>query len=108
MFTLVVHPDAMIGKLLCFLLTEAGQEVVLLKSAQQCLRAVMEREPEAVLLTVALPDHDGFELCQELRKQQYTGPVIVLTPTRRRVRSCAPLRPGLMMCSGSPLTRPNW
>jgi DNA-binding response OmpR family regulator len=86
MFTLVVHPDAMIGKLLRFLLTEAGQEVVLLKSAQQCLRAVMEREPEAVLLTVALPDRDGFELCQQLRSQRYTGPLIMLT--REAARLC--------------------
>ena len=92
MRTLVVHPEAMTAKLLRFLLTESGHEVVLLKRAEQCLRAVRERETDAVLLTVALPDRDGFALCQELRKQRYSGPVIVLTPqeaTSEKLRAFA-------------------
>lgn len=92
MRTLIVHPDAMTAKLLRFILNETGHEVVLLKSAQQCLRAVMEREADAVLLTVALPDRDGFELCQQLRSQRYTGPMIVITPhdaTAEKLRAFA-------------------
>jgi DNA-binding response OmpR family regulator len=92
MRTLVVHPDGMTAKLLRFILNESGHEVVLLKRAEQCLRAARERETDAVLLTVALPDRDGFALCQELRKQRYPGPVIVLTPqeaTSEKLRAFA-------------------
>jgi two-component system, OmpR family, response regulator RegX3 len=79
MLSLVVNPDPMTAKLVRFILGEAGHEVVLAKNATSALAELGRREIDAVILEMDLPDRDGVALCQELRRQQYRGPIIFLT-----------------------------
>jgi CheY-like chemotaxis protein len=53
---------------------EAGNAADALTQAQQ-------HQPDLVLLDVALPDHDGFWVCRELKTDPRTGhiPVVMLT-----------------------------
>lgn len=86
----VVHPEPMAGKLLRFVLGEAGHTVALATNASEAYDAVIGRETDAVLLEADLPGRDGYEVCKELRARRYAGPIIFVTPrreTRDKVRA---------------------
>src|SRR5205823_8247666 len=55
--------------------------VVEAANAADALAQARERQPDLVLLDVALPDHDGFWVCRELKTDARTShiPVIMLT-----------------------------
>ena len=80
----VIDPDRMTGKLLHFVLTDAGHEAIIAKTAADGLHEVIGRETDAVLLETDLlaPGLDGFELCKELRARRYNGPLIFVTQRR--------------------------
>lgn len=46
------------------------------------LDAVVALDPEMVLLDVALPDIDGFEVCERLIERDAHRPAVVLTSSR--------------------------
>lgn len=80
----VIDPDRMMGKLLHFVLTDAGHETVIAKTAAEGLHEVVGRETDAVLLEADLntPGPTGFEICKELRARRYNGPLIFVTQRR--------------------------
>ncbi len=50
-------------------------------NANEAIAIAREQQPDLVLLDVALPDHDGFWVCRQLKSDQETShiPVIMLT-----------------------------
>ncbi|HVB64028.1 MAG TPA: response regulator transcription factor [Nitrolancea sp.] len=78
----VVNPDAIMAKLMRFVLTEAGHEAVLARTGEEGLRAIVGRETDGVLLAIDLPDVSGYVVCKELRAKQYVGPVIFVSERR--------------------------
>jgi CheY-like chemotaxis protein len=50
-------------------------------NAAEALMRAQSEHPDLVLLDVALPDHDGFWVCGELKRNQHTAsiPVVMLT-----------------------------
>lgn len=78
----VVDPDEMSGKLLRFVLNDAGHEVVLTSHAAQACSEIIGRETDAVLIEADLPGKDGYELCKELRGRRYNGPILFVTARR--------------------------
>lgn len=80
----VVDPDQMSGKLLNFVLTDAGHEVALAKNATEALGEIVGRETDAVLIEADLPGPglDGHDLCKELRARRYNGPLLFVTQRR--------------------------
>ena len=50
-------------------------------NALDALAAAREQQPDLVLLDVALPDHDGFWVCRQLKTDPQTSqiPVVMLT-----------------------------
>jgi two-component system response regulator RegX3 len=87
----VIDPNTMVGKLLRFVLGQAGYEqVVLARTASEAISAVVGRETDAVLMEVDLPDGDGYQLCRELRGSRYNGPIIFVSQrqdSKDRVRA---------------------
>jgi DNA-binding response OmpR family regulator len=79
MLSLVVNPDPMTAKLVRFVLVEAGHDVILAQNATKALTELGHHEINAVILEIDLPDRDGVNLCQEMRRQRYRGPIIFLT-----------------------------
>jgi diguanylate cyclase (GGDEF)-like protein len=76
---LVVDDDAAVRRLveLCFELDD--YEVVSTGESEEALRLASERQPDAVILDVMMPDMDGFEVCRRMREaQRGRGPVIVM------------------------------
>jgi DNA-binding NarL/FixJ family response regulator len=65
-------------------LLEAGGYVVVGEAADgaSAIEAVVALDPEVVLLDVALPDMDGFLVCERLTERNASRPVVVLTSSR--------------------------
>lgn len=90
----VIEPARLAGKLLEFVLTDAGHEAILIPTAAKALSAVIGRETDAVLLQGDLPHPgpDGLTLAKELRGQRYTGPLLFMAPwpeTAEKLRAFA-------------------
>jgi two-component system OmpR family response regulator len=76
---LVVDDEDALLDLLGDALRFAGYEVDVARNGFDALRAVADLDPDLVLLDVNLPDLDGFEVCQRLRRDSIEVPVIFLT-----------------------------
>ena len=77
----VIEDDASFLDLLRVHLASAGHEVLAAEDAAVGLRAVITEGPDLILLDLAVPYLDGFEMIQALRNDPATKaiPVIVLT-----------------------------
>ena len=82
---IVVDDDPMILKRAWNILSDAGMKVVVLKSGEQLLKHIKANPaPDLILLDIRMPEMDGFETLEQLRKIEKKGhetPVIFLTAT---------------------------
>ena len=86
------------------LLSEDGHRVRTAASGMRALELVEEREPELVLLDVSMPQMDGGEVLQHLRKRRGGGPaVIMLTAAKREPHA---IESGLRGGADAYLTKP--
>lgn len=94
---LVVDDDASVQRLLQYTLQQEGYEVVLAADGADGLRAWQEEAPILVLLDVALPSLDGFQVVQKIRAGEPSGshvPIIILTADRDVQQKVRALRAG--------------
>jgi two-component system KDP operon response regulator KdpE len=75
---LVVDDEPAIRRLLSGVLKRAGYAVIEAATGREALRLVPARRPAAVLLDLGLPDLDGLEVLEQLRRDDAT-PVIVVS-----------------------------
>lgn len=68
-------------RLLSYVLTEAGYFVQRAISGQLALNAVRAHAPHLILLDVIMPDINGYEVCRQLKSQEWTRhiPIIFLS-----------------------------
>ena len=73
------EPDAV--ELVAFNLRKAGIEVVTAETGVEAITRAREVQPDAIVLDLMLPEMDGLEVCQNLRRELKTAgiPVIMLT-----------------------------
>lgn len=76
---LVVEDDHGLRSLIVRGLTRAGFRAEGVGQASEALRRLPELEPDVLVIDVGLPDADGRDLCQAVRAQGVTTPVIFLT-----------------------------
>lgn len=76
---LVVDDEDSLLDLLGDALRFAGYDVTTARSGFEALRLAADHDPALILLDVNLPDLDGFEVCQRLRRDGADVPVIFLT-----------------------------
>jgi two-component system response regulator MprA len=76
---LLVDDDTKILELLQRGLAYEGFEVSTATDGETGLVAAREHRPHLVLLDIALPGPDGFELCRHLRRQEFDMAIIMLT-----------------------------
>ncbi len=79
MRVVVVNSDQATASLIRFVLSQFGHEAVLMSTAAEAERAVIETTTDAVLLDVELPDNDGCALCRDLRAHDFSGPILVVS-----------------------------
>jgi OmpR family response regulator RpaB len=75
---LVVDDEASIRRILKTRLSMIGYDVVSACDGEEALEVFRSCEPDLVVLDVMMPRLDGYEVCQELRKQSDV-PIIMLT-----------------------------
>ncbi len=75
---LVVDDEPGIGKVLRIRLGLSGYEVITTTSGAEAVELVRTREPDVVLLDIVMPDVNGFEVLDRVRKFSQV-PVIVFT-----------------------------
>lgn len=76
---LIVDDELSIRDLLSSSLRFAGFGVRAVANGAQCISAVLEEEPDLILLDVMLPDMNGFSVTKNLRTHGITAPIIFLT-----------------------------
>lgn len=77
----IVEDDTNIREIESFALKNSGYQVQDFENAKEFYRAVKEKKPDLALLDIMLPDEDGMEILQKLRKNPETKrlPVIMVT-----------------------------
>jgi DNA-binding response OmpR family regulator len=80
---LVVDDDSAVRAAVSSALAGEGYDVDWYGDAQEALRQALSAPPSLVLLDVGMPDLDGWELCEILRRQTQTREVPVLFLTGR-------------------------
>ncbi len=68
-------------QLLFTMLTEQGYEVRRVLNGKQAINAAITEPPDLILLDIKMPDLDGYQVCEELKKHSETKeiPVIFLS-----------------------------
>ncbi|MFO0828885.1 MAG: sigma-54 dependent transcriptional regulator [Phycisphaerales bacterium] len=76
---LVVDDKEMMRDSVATTLARRGHTAVSCSSAKQALERIAERAPDAVITDLQMPDMNGLELLQEIRKIDEQLPVLVMT-----------------------------
>lgn len=76
---LVVEDEAGISSFIAQGLAEEGMEAVVAATGSAAVEQVLESEFDLVILDIGLPDMDGFEVLKQIRGQDASMPVIILT-----------------------------
>ncbi len=76
---LVLDDEANIRDLLSIALRHVGYDVVTAATCMAARNALMQQPADLLVFDVMLPDGDGIELCQRLRRDGMKTPVLFLT-----------------------------
>jgi DNA-binding response OmpR family regulator len=76
---LVIEDDPDIAGLVAMHVRDLGCDVVVIASGADGLRQALSAPCDLVVLDVMLPDVDGFEICQRLRREGAHTPILMLT-----------------------------
>jgi len=93
---LVIDDDASILKLVSEVLTEEGFSVITANCGEEGIKKVHQSKPNLVILDLRLPDMDGFQICQTLKKDKSVSsiPIIMLTVKSTKSSTVAGLEMG--------------
>jgi len=77
----IVEDDTNIREIESFALKNSGYQIEDFSNAKEFYHAVKEKKPDLALLDIMLPDEDGMEILQKLRKNPETKrlPIIMVT-----------------------------
>lgn len=76
---LVAEDDADLRQGLIDLLEAEGYRVTATADGAEALAAYRSAPPDLLLLDVMMPQKSGYEICREIRKQDQSTPIILLT-----------------------------
>lgn len=90
---LLIEPDRLLGETYQSSLQHHGQKVVWCTTAQAAIAATDQHRPDAIILELQLPSHNGVEFLYELRSygDLQTIPVIVLSHVPPVLRAISPV-----------------
>ena len=76
---LLIDDDALVGKLLIFLLTDAGYSITVLADPRSARAFLHDNPVDLVLLDIALPHIDGYAVAKQLRDAHPDFPIVFLS-----------------------------
>jgi DNA-binding response OmpR family regulator len=93
---LVVDDERDTNDILASLVRPHGFEAIQVFSGEQALAVVSQGHPDLILLDLMLPDIDGFELCDRLKRDRKTNliPIIMVTALQDAHHRAAGVRVG--------------
>ena len=71
-----------------------GYEVLVSRSGEDGLRRALSEGPDLILLDIMLPQRNGLDVCQELRKEGFRRPILMLTARGQEVDKIVGLEAG--------------
>ena len=99
---LVVDDDPKFAGIVARCLRGAGHECVIAGSGEDALRAVIEHQPEAIVLDVMMPAPDGMEVCRRLRDEGWAGAIVMVSARSNSADRDAAARAGADMFLAKP------
>ena len=75
---LVVDDDEDIREIITLYLEDENYHVITANNGNEALSSAFSANPDLIILDMVLPDLDGIEVCQQLRKKLYT-PILFLS-----------------------------
>ena len=81
---LIVEDDEMLRTYLALHIKDNGYRVSVAGTAQEALFIFADKEIDLVLLDLGLPDRDGFDLVELIRKKSRV-PIVILTARRGKI-----------------------
>jgi two-component system response regulator GlrR len=87
----VVDDDGVTREMVCGMLQALGYQAVALESAAELALARQEHGFHALVLDLAMPDVDGFELMYQLAERQPVEPVIISSSLSNVIKDAASL-----------------
>lgn len=81
---LIADDEPLLTELLEFRLSARGYETIVARDGREALAMLADNRPQAVLLDMMMPVHDGLEVLRRMRasKEHASTPVIMLTARR--------------------------
>jgi two-component system, cell cycle response regulator DivK len=78
---LVVEDDVDNLELVCFLLEQAGFEIVQARDGQEGLDLAFSEHPDMVLLDMSIPEVDGWNVARQLKGREETRAILIVALT---------------------------
>ncbi len=75
---LIVDDEPNILMSLEFLLKKSGYQVYIARDGSEALDIVNKEVPEMILLDIMMPDVDGYEVCQKIKKDLTTSHIKIV------------------------------
>lgn len=76
---LIVEDDAFLVKIIANRLTEEGFETEIANDGEEALAKMMDHNYALAILDLVMPNKNGFEVLQELKKHHRYLPILVFT-----------------------------
>jgi DNA-binding response OmpR family regulator len=76
---LIIEDEAEMARGLKDILEFEGYEVSAVGTGKEGLQAIGRRVPDCIILDLMLPDLNGYQVCEEIRDQKCTVPILMLT-----------------------------
>lgn len=76
---LIVEDDPALALGLVDTLSFEGFEVIHAQTGKEAVETVSERRPDCIILDLMLPDINGYQVCEEVRKNDLRVPILMLT-----------------------------
>src|SRR5437867_1823059 len=78
---LVVDDDAVMRELMVATVERGGHRVLIACDGKEAVATARAHHPDVVLLDLAMPKLDGFEVCRQLKSDPATSPIRVVVVT---------------------------
>ncbi len=84
---LVVEDDPSALRLVVYTLEQEGYQVITASDGLEGVRKARDEHPDLIILDIMLPGLDGYEVCQQLRKEPETAkfPILMLSAKAREI-----------------------
>ena len=101
---LIVDDDPLIGQFLVDVLDGKGFTVTVARNGKEGLEAARSQKPDLILLDVMMPELNGFQVCEALRRDARLEaiPVVMLTAMENQKLNELAFEAGAEVCMTKP------